>query len=243
MKTILIKQSCGLGDILFCQKIGSLLVAKGHRVIWPVYKEYSSLLTYLNGFSIEFVDESHDFDYKEEYNNSPKGRITEFSNCIVITTDGCVLNDNWLIAKYDLVGLDWKDWSNYVSFNRDLNKEKSLFYEKLDLKDAEEYALINNFIGTPPAFVEKINITPSDINIRKVFLEILPDFTLFDWCTVVENASELHIEGSALMYICEKLSLKSENKNKMFLYSRDDFHHVGCVYSKPWQQVRKNIRS
>lgn len=243
MKPILIKQKQGLGDILFCQKIAQTFSSQGHRIIWPIYSEYKALLPYLNGFNVEYVNETDNFEFKEQYAISPNSCITEHEHCKVVATDGCNMDSNWLISKYKLVGEEWKDWAAYMNFNRNLEKENELFYKKLSINDGEEYALINNFIGTPPICLQKINITPLESNIRKIYVEILPEFTLFDWCKVAENAAELYIEGSALMCVCEKLSLKAENNKKMFLYSRDNFAHVGCIYTKPWHQVTKNIYS
>ena len=32
------------------------------------------------------------------------------------------------IMKYDNLGLDWKDWRDYIDFNRNIEKEKELYY-------------------------------------------------------------------------------------------------------------------
>ncbi|NBW58602.1 hypothetical protein EBR43_12675, partial [bacterium] len=65
MKTVLIKQKAGLGDILFCQKIGQIYQQRGHPVIWPVAHTYNYITEYLP--QMQFADVTTDFPFKTEY--------------------------------------------------------------------------------------------------------------------------------------------------------------------------------
>ena len=69
MKTALIRQPAGMGDILFCQKIARLLLDKKRvdRVIWPVIKEYEYIKDYVQYPNLTFINETHDFDFKQYY--------------------------------------------------------------------------------------------------------------------------------------------------------------------------------
>ena len=72
MKTVLIKQPAGLGDIFFCQKIANLFMEEGIRVVWPVQKQFLWILDYLGCCEYLCVDD--DFDYKELYIACQRGK-------------------------------------------------------------------------------------------------------------------------------------------------------------------------
>ena len=232
MNTVLFKQPAGLGDILFCQKMGKILAAKGNRVIWPVADVYKDILPYINGYGIEYVNVVNDFDFKEEYSACSKCQTIQFSsNCFVVCTDGCINEDGVLKPKYDLAGVDWKDWATYLSFTRDKKKELDLFYNVLGLKDGEKFSLINDYMCTPPE-TRKLNL---DVRVKynRVDVRFIDGFSLFDWLFVAENASEIFMEGSALTYMLEKLQLKAET---LGLYSRN-FKAIDGLFSHPWKQL------
>ena len=71
MKTCIIKQPAGIGDIFFCQKIAKEIQdsTEYKKVIWPVASTYSYLKDYLIVQDVEFIDESLDFPYKDVYNS------------------------------------------------------------------------------------------------------------------------------------------------------------------------------
>ena len=73
----------------------------------------------------------------------------------------------------------------------------------------------NNFASPPKHLVYKdIKVTNND---RIINMDFIYGYTLFDWCKVVENASEIHMVDSGLNYIIEKLTLKTD---KLHLYPR-----------------------
>ena len=53
-------------------------------------------------------------------------------------------------GKYDSIGIDWKDWRDYIKFNRNVEKENSLYYDVLGLKDDDEYVFVNRNFCTVP---------------------------------------------------------------------------------------------
>ena len=50
----------------------------------------------------------------------------------------------------DNLGLDWKDWRDYIHFNRNIEKEKELYYNVLGLKDDDEFVYVNRLWCTRP---------------------------------------------------------------------------------------------
>ena len=51
MKTGLIYQPCGLGDILFLQKLAYHIESQGYQVWWPVVHEFKWLSEYIPNFN------------------------------------------------------------------------------------------------------------------------------------------------------------------------------------------------
>ena len=122
------------------------------------------------------------------------------------------------------------DWQNYVKFNRNLEKENTLYYKILNLKDNSKYCVSMNYISNDKTPIH----IPVKSEYKTIFIDFYDGYTLFDWCKVIENATELYLEGSAVIYISETLKLKSEQNNKMFLFSRDAHAHFNDLFKKPW---------
>jgi len=239
MKPVLIKQPAGLGDILFLFKLASIKQEEGHQIIWPLNASYfkQGVQQYLRKFN--FVDISSNFSFKDEYHRAPLGKISEFKDCIVITTDAANQGDGGvMLSKYNLANIDYKGWQNFVEFERNQTKEDELFHDTLQLTEGESYALINRYIGTPPNDVSLINIQ-ADTSIKKVYLDFFKGYCLFDWCKTFENATELYLEATAQTYILEKLKLKA---TKLCLYSRDGHAHFPPdMFSVAWKKIMTDI--
>ena len=234
-KTILIKQPAGLGDILFCQKIAdTLAVSHNAEIIWPVRKPYADLGEYLLNFSYPCVED--DFPFKDAYEQCPRHSRIVQPNFEVWCLDGCNTPNGVLKAKYDFTGMDWKGWQKHLKIKRKIDKEEDLFYNVLHLSDTDEYILVNDFIGSPPEHTFKVDLAPTGSPFKKVNLEFIEGFSLFDWAKVVEGATELYMEGSALAYIAEKLSLRATSLN---LFSRDH-HAIDGLFDQPWTSRYSN---
>jgi len=230
MNTVFIKQPAGLGDILFCQKIAKTRSG----VIWPVCNfYYNTLKKHID--DVNFVNIESDFENKNIYINAPRAAVTKTENITVIATDGCSNNGEELMkSKYNLLNEDWSDWSNYLSFKRDLENEQKL----IDFHNIKEkYILTMDSYGTPPHHVSMCNIQP-ETDLRNIKIRIIDGFSLFDWCSIIENAEEIHVEGSAIIYIIEKLIIKAQ---KLEMYSRDNHKHFNGLFKKPWNFNKTRI--
>ena len=90
-------------------------------------------------------------------------------------------------GKYDNLGLDWKDWRDYIDFNRNIEKEKELYYNVLGLKDDDEFVYVNRLWCTRPK-LEFFPHIPADSKsyggYKVVENQIIPGYSLFDWCMV-----------------------------------------------------------
>jgi hypothetical protein len=143
-----------------------------------------------------------------------------------MTQPGCVIR-----AKYNLIGADWTDWSDYLVFNRNLEKEDKLFYEILGLTDNINYNLINKLFGTQPGSFIKHEVK-SNNNLTNVDIRYIDGYTIFDWCKVIERASNIFTVDTALLFLIEKLTL---NSKELHMWARfDDYTSITGLFNKDW---------
>jgi hypothetical protein len=251
-KVCLIYQPCGLGDILFLQKVCKMFINNGWKVIFPVIHEYEWLNDYIP--NVDFIswrdkdkklthkdtlpDDIY-FPYKEFYNPNSENIIQEnfvFLNFFKPHT-GRIME-----FKYKSINLDFNDWNEYLIFNRNYEKENKLYYDILGLKEDDEYIFINKNYQMRPEVLSfnKISSNSSDYNNKKVIeLKLIDGFTVFDWCKVIENASEIHMVETSLNYIMESKNINIDNNKKLILYSRYGwFGEVDYLFKLNWNYMR-----
>jgi len=256
-KVCIINQPEELGDILYIQKIGHHFKSLGYEIFWPVCPAYCNIISdYLPDFNYycnndESVLELFNQEVLDVIKNHPgqKGKI--FSGEVgdidlkVIPTNH--LNDNaefqkdsvpllsLMSKKYAFVGLSDQDWPDYVNLKRNSKKENELFYDVLGLKDEDDYAFVNSFLGTQPHhvsnwtfIVDEFKKSDSHKNgMSFVKLEFIEGFTVFDWLKVFERAKEIWMEGSSLTWLAEKVEMQAE---KFFLWSRNGPGDLNLFY-------------
>ena len=224
-KTCLIRCPAGLGDILFVQKIGRKLIDKGYEIYWPVVKPFEYIVDYIDGINWIVLPNDHPdepipndivFPGKHHWNNPHI--VTEEDHLFVNLHHPDQFWPNELImkCKYKLVDLDYSDWSDYVTIKRNMDVENKLFYDELNLKDEDEYCLVNSLYGSPPWSKDIDNIKPSG-KYKQVDLKFISGYNPFDWRKVFENASEIQTVDTCYAYIMEQLDLKVDEIN---MYSR-----------------------
>ena len=235
-KICLIRQPAGIGDILFCKKIGVIYNSLGFTVYWPILKALEDIIPYIETNSIKYIPEDQgflnsDLYYRHRSVNQPKIE-TNFSYLpLQFATDhkaGLIME-----AKYTLAGVDYSDWVSYMEIKRNKEKEKTLYYDVLGLKEEEEYTLINWTFGTYPNQVRRS--FPIDMGDKKI-IEITDreGFSVFDWCSVIENAETIHMMDTCFSIIAETLTLKAK---KLFLYGRysNSYKETVYLFKKPWE--------
>lgn len=218
MSSLTINQPAGLGDIFFCQKIAyKLIEEKNCDILWPVIKEFIWIKDYIKHPRIKF----------EELNKS-----RQYEN--VIKLDGTpIISGSVMLAKYEAMGIDFSDWSNYFNFERNREKEDFLYYDILKLKDNSDYVLTNRNYSSPPNILRCKYIPNFD---NEIEMSLIEGFTLIDWCRVLENAKEIHVVESSLNYIIEKLEIN----NNLYMYSKWDppsYFHIEKLFKKDWKYL------
>tara|TARA_R110000868_G_scaffold208010_7_gene457195 strand:+ start:4820 stop:5527 length:708 start_codon:yes stop_codon:yes gene_type:complete len=232
MKTCLIKQPAGIGDIFALQKIVHMYLNFGFIVIYPVLPQLLYINDYIQHPNLKFIDINSKFEHRDLYmstHNTP----CEIDEChylpfdhACMTQPGCVIR-----AKYNLIGVDWTDWSDYLVFNRNLEKEDKLFYEILGLTDNINYNLINKLFGTQPGSFIKHEVK-SNNNLTNVDIRYIDGYTIFDWCKVIERASNIFTVDTALLFLIEKLTL---NSKELHMWARfDDYTSITGLFNKDW---------
>lgn len=236
MKVCLINQPAGLGDILFTLKIAVKLLhdKKADKIIWPVSKYYAYISEYIEIDGLEFVNEETNFIEREEFRKNKPG-IYYINDLLVvnlrradetIATDGC---NKPMYCKYELVNLkDYSDWSTYIPFKRNLEREKKL-ESIFDIGD--KFNLINRVFATyPNTQYANINVSKEDIEITNLGFD-----RIFDWCGLIEKCNQFHTVETSFCYIARLL-----NKKDVFVYPRNiktNFSYIRKVFPSNWTYV------
>jgi hypothetical protein len=208
----IIRQPAGLGDILFAHKIGHKVIEKymPDKLIWPVCTQYNWLKEYLNVPSNwYFVDENTEFEGKEIF-LSPDKSIQKSNqllyiplqfSCDVMREGDYLYN---LYAKYEHVGVEYNDWTNYISIKRNSEKETELYNKKINFN--EPYIVVNRNYGT---ISQKRKDMYINTGYKEVELDYEPGYNIFDWILILEKAKEIHTIQTSLAYLLDTLKMKN----------------------------------
>lgn len=240
MKLCLIRQSGGMGDIIFSQGISNYYSNLGYKVIWPVMRELINEVKYLKS-SAEFYNDEDDFPMKqwflEKFN---RNEIVEDSDAMYlpISESSLIVGGKTMQSKYTMCGLDYNIWKDNFIINRNVKKENELYYDVLGLKDGESYCVKNETWCSRPNYTKDLSIYDNYYPCSKIVkMSILSGFSLFDWCKVFENMDSIVTVDTSIMYVFEKLNLK--NKTNFLAICRHPSipHQVGDLFSVPWRYI------
>jgi len=233
-KICLIRQPAGLGDILFGQKIAKHYTDKGYRVIWPVIPEFKWIGEYIG--DVEFPSTEDNFPYKEKFIDNNKIKTDSFIYLPLQVADRYFPGISVMDAKYKFVGLDYSDWRDYLTINRNSDKEDDLFYNVLGLSDDTEYVFVNRNFGSPPKFIVS-NKVEMNHDVKIIELSFIEGYTLFDWYKVLENASEIHTVETSLNFLIE---VDNNITCKKVMYSKHNpphFRQVKHLFMGRWDYI------
>ena len=186
----------------------------------PLRDDVIWIKDYVDG--INFCKLSDDFPRKNYYYS---GRFfIETDDFIFLSPDGFQLQSKRIMeSKYLMINESDHDWYNYFNFKRNIDKENDLYYNVLGLTDQSQYVFLNNMASVD---VKTSNVLDDlSFNYPTVNLQIIKNFTLFDWCKVFENAIEIHTVHTGINYVLDKLNLKAK---KYYMYQ--GLHHSDVQY-------------
>lgn len=232
MKNHLIVQKFGIGDAIF--SMSAIRSLRGH-ILWPVLPEYVEGLSraYPEVFFFDFNLIKIDWNRKDRYELNG-------IDVIPLAHQDAPLKD-CMKNKYLYFSADWTQWKRNAAYNRDFSKEYQLF-KHLGLSDGEKFNLVNVNWGCWSPTVLKPGTNQANLqgvigNEYKIIpMDIIPGYSLFDWSTVIERATEIHTVSTSILFLLELLNLSAK---EIHLYCRKpnekDFRNVDYIFTKNYQ--------
>ncbi len=129
-------------------------------------------------------------------------------------------------AKYMLYSLDWKAWKVRAAWYRDIERETAL-QTKVGIIPGKPYKLINRHFRSNNSGIAEIK--EQGIEMRNV-----SGFSLFDWCSILEDATEIHTVSTSIIYLLELLDLKMPIHLYERLPDENHFKNVDYLFTKPY---------
>jgi hypothetical protein len=221
MRNLEVVQPGSFGDILFIQKLCKVL-SESFNVYHNISPQmWSSGIDQLEtpihcGTNIHIPNDGLLYDCSAQAEDRPPADV--------------------MICKYEGAEIPYDDWSDYLTYNRDYDREKHL-KEKLGIRDEEPYIIVNEYYSFNKIHKGVKNSIPSDYDGKIIYMS--PNITekVFDWCWIFENAEEIHSVDTSIHYIIETLDLKS---TRLTIHPRH-YYHSPLVYrgilNKPWEWI------
>ena len=216
-----INQPGSLGDILYSIKIAEELSKEG-TVDW-----YVAPCFWESGVSRVKVSDN--------VNIGPHARRCGPGSKTISLCDLTTRHDpDLMIKKYEVAGVEWEDWADYLKYDRDLELEKE-FKEHLGIEEGDRYILMNETYGVNQIHLGVRRDLPKDYPGKIIEMKIYNECTIFDWCGIFEGAEEIHTVDTSLQYVIETLDTKA----KLVVHPR---HYntppiVSKLFKKPWQGI------
>ena len=130
--------------------------------------------------------------------------------------------------------MDYNGWQNYFKFSRNEEAENILFYDVLKLDDHVKYSFVNMLYASPPEVARK-SFDASGIDSRVVEMSMVDGYTIFDWCKVIEKASQIYCVDTSLFYIIDLLDLKATRLEAYSKFDPPDYMHIDGLFNTPWK--------
>lgn len=229
-KLLIPAQFFGLGDCIFIITLLRKLAGDTYKILYPVMPNYVEGLqrAYPDITFIPFTMVNVNYHCKEEYENEHYRYLPiRFAESVLgLPYTSC------MSAKYSLFGLDYRTWKDNAKYERDFKLE-SLLMDSFKIEKGEKYNLINRYFGSDYQYKVDINV---DNGLRNIEMQSdLKFISLFDWSSIIENATTIHVANSSILYLLELLELKAESVN---LYCRkpqeSNFDNTSYLHSKEY---------
>lgn len=218
MNNIYLYGHLGMGDMIACNGIvrayaeqydrvyvfckpknvkNVLRMYKDNEKIYTVPMEDSQIKEFMRMFSNNYLVIGHE-KLHEELRKDPNGRFDQIF--------------------YKMANVPFEDKWNKFKFERDLEEEKNVFYNKLGLKDNEEFI----FVHDDKERQININKLPKGLKIIK---PDRMDISLFDFLYTIEKAKEVHVIDSSFFNLIDCIRLRSDNN--LYFHKYVKIHLVG----------------
>lgn len=227
-KLLIMSQPFGLGDVIWAQTIAHEFIKGGYKILWPVDAGAEFLnraypeITFIDRKMVSIDLDCRDFKENDGVRYLPL-RYAEF------------LMDRpykfHMVSKYDFLGLNWHRWREHAMPVRDKTKERMLM-NAIGV-NGDPYVLMQTKYGEGGKF--NIEEAKNNTGMKTIILDYIPGFSLFDWCGVIENATQIHAVSTSTLYLFELLELKA---TQIHLYPRkpleQNFEYTEFLMTKPY---------
>tara|TARA_R110002020_G_scaffold181315_2_gene376112 strand:+ start:2874 stop:3599 length:726 start_codon:yes stop_codon:yes gene_type:complete len=156
------------------------------------------------------------------------------------TYDLCYHGDRFssdlMKSKYTYNGFDSTGWQKYVKYDRNLEIENQLMTH-LGIEKGDPYIFYNDTYGSDSKHNGVVKSIPEGYDGKVIKLEIFNECTVWDWCTVFENAEEIYTVDTSIVWVIETLETKA---TKMTCHPRHYIcvkNQIADLLSKPWIHV------
>jgi len=218
---LIIDQPGSLGDILFIQKIIHVL-SNDYQVYHPVNHTFwnAGIDQVINpaicGPNIQLPSEASVYKCSDYIKNNPYDVMT---------------------SKYQGIGMDWGDWSDYLKYDRNYEREDTL-RKILGIEKGEPFIFVNPYYSVYKPMNGVLNQIPEDYDGKVIYMKPdIPGGKIFDWCWVFENAEELHSVDTSIHYVIETLDIKAK---KLTIHPRH-YKYAKFIYDRilkhPWEWI------
>jgi hypothetical protein len=215
MPSCLIRTCPTIGDNFYIQKILKTLTKYNFEVYCPLFHRNFWLAEYINYPGLN-------------YNYADCDVTIEIANSVEENWPYDIMSSKYKMAKRtgypfpeEILNLTDENWQDYFTFERKRDKEEELFNM---LGCFEPYILVNRFYGEGQTLEVEQNIV--DKSLKRVHMGRIGNYTLLDWCKVIENCKELHTVDTSINYLVEVLDMKTDI---LLVYARHLEHALKCL--------------
>jgi len=215
MKNLYIYHHLGLGDHIICNGIVRYYAEKYDKIFLFVKPRNITNVKYLfrDNPNIKFLA-LDDADVKTfmSFNKSNEYLIVGITPEWFRNLDILKKYETFDHGFYVAANVPMEDKWNKFYFERDLEKEKDAFYNKIGLKDNEEFIFVHDNPEQGRQF--RSSTIPNDIKVINPgkYLNV----GLFDFIYTMENAKQIHVMNSSFMNLIDCMQLKT---GELFLHS------------------------
>jgi hypothetical protein len=234
MKTCLIYQPVGLGDILWIQKIVDVIIDDGYQVFFPVEDVYFDMVsTSITKTNLFWVRVSDEFPLKKFFGTSSVHQTENELYLPISFADRYFPQCSVMLSKYYFLDVALSDYRKHFEITRNYGREKKLI-DTYALKN--EFVLVNKSFGTNPRQREFDYKSDKLTHVMNIDEDKKNGFNLFDWIGAIEQASEIHTVETSLCYLVDKYA----TTEKLYMYEKrvneeanTYYRNVSLVYRNP----------
>ena len=243
MKKIMLLTHLGLGDQIICAGMIPKLLEKYDHVFYPTkIRNFGSMVRLF-----DHVDDVSFPKVKDDTEISPDSRITipvdtEFLRTGFWTNYGVTQiaanHKPFLKVIYEQTGLDPETSWSHFPLRRDDSEENAL-REKLNLEKDERYIFAHTDSPHPDSQLtheERPDLFPKDVRVIRPNPEISQ--TIFEYCSVIENAEEVHCIDSSFALLADRLDLSKVKRKSIHRYARIESQKMSeTTYKQDWEPI------